>query len=142
MATAATTFAEPFPVSGWRHEVANFYTALGYAEWRRHKMGADAAAVEPATAKTIDQFTDAELAKMVRDSVYVQNANFGHGPTDCRFLLVFAVPYGPEEVATLPVALDAFAELLQAPDWNERSIEVYDHATGEHHQVTRETETT
>ena len=91
--------------------------------------------------KSIDKFTDKELADMVRDSIYVKGARFGKGQYDCRFLIVLAVPYGPsEEANTVAEALDQFAELVQAPDWPERSFQVYDHKTGEYHAVTRETE--
>jgi len=97
--------------------------------------------------KTIDQFTDAELAQMVRESIYAKNARFGNAQTDCRFLIVLAVPYGPDdfpgeneiEQLMLPESLDAFARLLQDDDWQERSFQIYDHAASQHYyQVTRE----
>ena len=45
-------------------------------------------------ARNIDEFTDAELAKMVRDSVYARGARFGSGSRDAQYLIVLAVPYG------------------------------------------------
>lgn len=90
-------------------------------------------------ARTIEQMTDAELAAMVRNSIYAQNARFGRGRHDARFLVVMAVPYGPsDEVNTLPEALDSFAELVQADDWRERSFQVYDHRTGKTANIQRE----
>lgn len=82
--------------------------------------------------KTIDEFTDAELAGMVRRSVYAQRAKFGPGENDSRFLLVVAVPYGSDEsVDSLPRAMEGFAELFQADDWTEREFQIYDHAASE-----------
>ena len=46
------------------------------------------------TARTINQFTDAELAALVRDSIYVQHTAFGDGPNESRFFFVLAAPYG------------------------------------------------
>ncbi len=78
---------------------------------------------------TIDELTDHELAQMVRGSIYAKGVTFGGGPTDARFLLVLAVPYGGGEgVETLPDAIEAFARLLQYDDWPERRVQVYDHA--------------
>jgi hypothetical protein len=94
--------------------------------------------------KSIDDFTDAELAKMVRESIYAKNARFGNEHNDCRFLIVLAVPYGPDDFpddieGSLGESLDAFARLLQDDDWNERSFQVYDHAASQHYyQATRE----
>lgn len=77
--------------------------------------------------KRIEDFTDAELAQMVRDSIYVQGTTFS--PDHARFLIVMAIPYGPEDTCdTLPQALGAFHELLGV-DWEERSFQVYDHET-------------
>lgn len=77
---------------------------------------------------TIDQMTDAELAQMVRGSIYANGTEFGHGKRSARFLLVLAVPYGPDDnVTTLSEACESFARLLQDEDWKERSLQVYDH---------------
>ena len=82
--------------------------------------------------RSIDQFSDAELARMVRDSIYVQNTRFDQD--HARFLIVFAVPYGREDtVESLPEALDGFARLLQDDDWKERTFQVYDHEASQHY---------
>ena len=78
--------------------------------------------------KTIDEFSDKELAQMVRDSIYVKGTRFGAGKTDAQYFLVFAVPYGKDDgVRNLPEAIDAFARLIQDSDWEERTIQVYEH---------------
>lgn len=90
--------------------------------------------------KTLDEFTDAELGAMVRESIYVKGTTFGMGERDARFLIVFAVPYGPiDTVRTLPEAIDAFAQLIQDDDWREREFQVYDHKTGKRLGITPET---
>jgi hypothetical protein len=82
---------------------------------------------------TINDLTDAQLAGMVRNSIYAKNTSFGDGETDCRFLLVLAIPYGrDEDVETLPDAIEAFATFLQEADWKERDFQVYDHAAPQH----------
>ena len=84
-------------------------------------------------SKLISDFTDKELADMVRGSIYAQNTRFGYGETDARFLLVLAVPYGrDEQVEGLPDAIEAFARLLQDDDWMERTFRVYDHNASQH----------
>jgi hypothetical protein len=84
--------------------------------------------------KTIDQFTDAELAAMVRNSIYAKNARFGDGPNDCRFLLVLAVPYGKSDtVEELSEAITAFFRLVQDDDYPERDLQVYDHEAPQHY---------
>jgi hypothetical protein len=93
--------------------------------------------------KTIADFSDAELARMVRESIYAQGAVFG-GPGEdgyrSRFLIVLAVPYGEDDgVETLPEAIDAFVKLLRDDDWQERSFQVYDHSASLHfYTVARE----
>ena len=83
--------------------------------------------------KTINDFTDKELADMIRNSLYAKNARFGDEPTDARFLLVLAVPYGlDDQVDTLPDAIDSFARLLQDDDWQQREVQVYDHRASQH----------
>lgn len=78
----------------------------------------------------IKKMSDVQLASMIKESVYTQNTNLGHGENDSQFLLVLAVPYGKDEnVQTLQEALEAFARLLQDDDWKERQIGVYDHRT-------------
>ena len=70
---------------------------------------------------------------MVRNSLYAKNARFADGPTDARFLLVLAVPYGADDqVDTLTDAIDSFARLLQNDDWQEREIQIYDHQASQH----------
>ena len=92
------------------------------------------------TPKSINDFTDAELAQMIRESVYAKNTRFGNGKNDSRFLLVLAVPYGQDEdVTSLGEALESFRELLTADDWQERCFQVYDYAAPQHYyQVTAE----
>lgn len=76
--------------------------------------------------KTIMDFSDKELADLVRGSIYLNRAHFGKGS---RFLILFAVPYGAEDgTETIQEALESFRELLTADDWGERSFQVYDHA--------------
>lgn len=114
---------------------------LTLAEGRKlFSMLSDAPPRAPSPTKSINAFTDWELARMVRESIYTKNIRFGDGPTDARFLLVLAVPYGNDEgVETLGDALDGFARLLQDEDWAERSIQVYDHAGRQRYsQVSRE----
>jgi hypothetical protein len=84
-------------------------------------------------SKTINDFTDAELAAMVRNSIYAKNTLFG-GPQGCRFLLVMAVPYGQTDdgVESLPEAIEGFHRLLSDPDWDERDFQVYDHEASQH----------
>ena len=78
---------------------------------------------------TINDFTDKELADMIRRSVYVQNTRFDE---DCRFLLVLAIPYGKDEgISTCNDAIEAFASFLQDDDWPERNFEIYDHEATE-----------
>lgn len=78
--------------------------------------------------RSINDFTDVELAAMIRRSVYAANTAFGPGDNDSRFLLVLAVPYGKrDDVDDLPTALDAFFHLVRDDDYKERNIEVYDH---------------
>lgn len=90
-------------------------------------------------AKTIDQFTDAELAAMVRESIYAKDVRFGKGKTDARFLLVLAVAYGKDDgIDNLTDALHAFGRLQQDEDWKERSIQAYDHIGEACRQVTLE----
>lgn len=78
----------------------------------------------------LTDFTDKELADMVRNCIYAKNARFeDSGATfSARFLLVLAIPYGKDEgVDSLPEAIAAFAEFLQDDDWKERSFQIYDH---------------
>lgn len=83
--------------------------------------------------KTIDDFTNAELAGMVRRSLYLDGAQFGDGDTDCRFLLVLAIPYGhADDVDDLPTAIEAFHSLVSDEDWKEREFQVYDHMATQH----------
>ena len=83
--------------------------------------------------KTINDFTDKELADLVRNSLYAKNTRFGEAPTDARFLLVLAVPYGTDDqVDTLSDAIDSFARLLQDDDWKEREVQIYDHQASQH----------
>lgn len=80
--------------------------------------------------RSINDFTDAELAGMIRRGAYAANTKFG--PGDSRFLLVLAVPYGDEDgVDDLPSALEAFFKLVQDDDYEERNFEVYDHNAGQ-----------
>src|SRR5579864_859639 len=59
--------------------------------------------------RTLADFSDKELADMIRNGCYSRNTRFGFGPDDARFLLVLAVPYGrDEDVETLTEALDGF----------------------------------
>jgi hypothetical protein len=82
--------------------------------------------------KTMDQFTDAELAAMVRNSIYAKNTRFGDGDGTSKFLLVLAIPYGDDENCdTLPEAIEAFATFLQDYDWKERDFQVYQHMAGQ-----------
>jgi hypothetical protein len=91
------------------------------------------------TARIINQFTDAELAALVRDSIYLQHTTFGNGPDESRFLLVLAVPYGnPDHMDNLRESLESFRELLAADDWEERTIQVYDHQAGQSFGVAAE----
>lgn len=84
--------------------------------------------------KTINDFTDAELAAMVRNSIYAKNARFGDGENDVRFLLVLAVPYGKDEgIEGLSEAMTAFFRLVQDDDYTERDLQVYDHAASQHY---------
>lgn len=84
--------------------------------------------------KRLEDFTDAELAAMVRNSLYLKNTTFGDRKTDCRFMLVLAVPYGRDEnVDSLDVAMEGFARLLQDDDWKEREFQVYDHEASQHY---------
>lgn len=77
---------------------------------------------------TVDQMTDAELAAMVRNSLYVKGVTFGDGEDDSRFLLVMAVPYGQrDQVDDLPTAIEGFRELFASDDWTAREFQVYDH---------------
>ncbi len=86
-----------------------------------------------AVTKSIHDFTDKELADMVRNSIYAKNTRFGDAPTDARFLLVLAVPYGADDfVDTLPEAIEAFARLLQDDDWQERDFQIFDHQAPQH----------
>jgi len=63
--------------------------------------------------RSIDDFTDAELAAMVRTGTYTRGETFGDGHN--RFLLVLAVPYGDVD------------GVFTVADWQERNIQVYDH---------------
>lgn len=75
--------------------------------------------------KTIMEFSDKELADLVRGSIYLNRAHFGKGS---RFLLMLAIPYGTrDKVETLEDAMDAFNRFYRA-DWRARSFQVYDHA--------------
>lgn len=79
-------------------------------------------------SRSINDFTDAELAAMVRNSIYAKNARFGDGPNDSRFLLVMAVPYGNDDCVTeLAEAIEGFIRLLSEDDSDERDFQVYDH---------------
>lgn len=78
--------------------------------------------------RTIADFTDKELADMVRNSIYVRNAKFGEGPMTSRFMLVLAVTYGDDEhVQDLDEALEGLHRLMADDDWKERDIQIYDH---------------
>jgi len=72
---------------------------------------------------TIDDMTDAELAGMVRRSVYAKNTQFG--PDNSRFLLVLAVPYGDEDgVSSVAEALEGIKELMD----RDTQVEIFDSA--------------
>ena len=87
-----------------------------------------------AITKSIHEFTDKELADMVRNSIYAKNARFSDAPTDARFLLVLAVPYAADDcVDSLPEAIQAFATLLQDDDWQQRDFQIYDHQAPQHY---------
>lgn len=84
---------------------------------------------------------DAELARMVRDSVYAHNTRFGDGQLDAQYLCVLAVPYGKdEEVSSIKEALEAFFNLVQEYDYKERNVVVYDHLAGITRNATLESE--
>ena len=73
----------------------------------------------------LDDIPDKVLADMVRNGCYAHNACMGQALYDARFLLVFAVPYGPwEGVNYIQEAFEAFHEFLSADDWEERNIQV------------------
>lgn len=94
---------------------------------------------ENTMAKTINEMSDAELARMVRESVYAKNTQFGDGPTDAQYLLVLAVPYGKDEdVESLSEAIDEFARLLQDDDWQARQFQVYNATSNTFYEQSRE----
>jgi hypothetical protein len=73
----------------------------------------------------ISELPDNLLAGMIRDSCYARNTTFGTGPTDSKWLLVLAIPYGRDEnVDSLPEAFEAFRDMLDTSDWFERQIQV------------------
>ena len=79
--------------------------------------------------RPLSEFSDAELAAMIRNGCYAKGTSFGE---DTRFLLVLAVPYGPvDTVHSLREAIDGFFKLVQDDDYAERSIQVYDHEARE-----------
>lgn len=89
--------------------------------------------------KPITEFTDSELADMVRESAYLSRTVMGGESRSSRFLLVLAVPYGADEgVTDLNGAFEAFFDLVQDDDYKERNIVVYDHETGEKFETTLE----
>jgi hypothetical protein len=76
--------------------------------------------------KSINDFTDKELADMVRNGCYLQGESFGDDAN--RFLLVLAVPYGSSDgTFTLSEAVESFRALLTDDDWEARNFQVYDH---------------
>jgi hypothetical protein len=85
--------------------------------------------------KTINDFTDAELAAMVRQGAYVQHTDLSEG-----FLLLIALPYSKEDgVETPRDAIEAAHEFMEDCDWEERNWMVYDARMGAVYQTTAET---
>ena len=73
----------------------------------------------------LSEIPDSILAGMIRDGCYTKNVNMGPGDHQSRFLLVFAIPYGPEDsVETLREAFESFHEFNSDNDWEERNIQV------------------
>ena len=70
----------------------------------------------------LSDIPDSVLASMVRDGCYTKGESIG----GCggKFLLVFAVTYGAEEVETLNEAFEAFHDFHSDEDWMRRNIQV------------------
>lgn len=69
----------------------------------------------------INDIPDSVLAKAIRDGCYAKNTRMDDG----TFLLILAVPYGRDDSCnSLCEAFEAFNELVSAPDWDERQIQV------------------
>lgn len=80
--------------------------------------------------QSINDFTDKQLADMIRKGCYTKGTGFADPSKDTRWLLVLAVPYGPsDEVTSLPQAYEAFTQLIAgdyAECWDETNIQVFD----------------
>lgn len=79
--------------------------------------------------RTIGDFTDKELADMVRNSGYIdKGTTFGDGPRDSRFLLVLAVPYGNADgVDSTLGAIVGFRDLVSDENSAGTNYQIYDH---------------
>ena len=74
---------------------------------------------------TLNDISDKVLADILRNGCYTKNARFDDSEKGVKFMLVFAVPYGPEDgVETLQEAFESFHEFISESDWFERNIQV------------------
>lgn len=83
----------------------------------------------PVPVRQLSDLTDKQLADMIREGCYAKGTQFS--PTDSRWLLVLAVPYGEvDSVTTVRGAFESFRALMADDDWMERHIQVLDAEDG------------
>jgi hypothetical protein len=85
---------------------------------------------DPEQGKFHQGLSDATASEMVTRSIYLKGEPIDGKKN--RWVVVLAVPYGElEGVTTIEEAVGAFRDLLADDDWKERTVQVFDAATGE-----------